>query len=119
MCVQKYILHRNDPRGEWSRVASRRTGGRYHLRILLRSSVSPRGETTLQASSTGVRCRPWIRHGSTAGYSRRQDRLLYTAGSISFAMLLGWGLGRLLIVKQGTSFLITAGTAICGGSAIA
>src|ERR1039458_8231755 len=94
-------------------------GGRYHLRILLRSSVSPRGETTLQASSTGVRCRPWIRHGSTAGYSRRQDRLLYTAGSISFAMLLGWGLGRLLIVKQGTSFLITAGTAICGGSAIA
>jgi len=34
-------------------------------------------------------------------------------------MLLGWGLGRLLVVKQGTSFLITAGTAICGGSAIA
>jgi uncharacterized integral membrane protein (TIGR00698 family) len=44
---------------------------------------------------------------------------LYTAGSISFAMLLGWGLGRLLVVKQGTSLLITAGTAICGGSAIA
>ena len=44
---------------------------------------------------------------------------LYTAGSISFAMLLGWGLGGLLVVKQGTSFLITAGTAICGGSAIA
>ncbi len=44
---------------------------------------------------------------------------LYTAGSISFAMLLGWGLGRLLVVRQGTSFLITAGTAICGGSAIA
>ena len=44
---------------------------------------------------------------------------IYTAGSISFAMLLGWGLGRLLAVKQRTSFLITAGTAICGGSAIA
>ena len=44
---------------------------------------------------------------------------IYTAGSISFAMLLGWGLGRLLVVKQRTSFLITAGTAICGGSAIA
>ena len=44
---------------------------------------------------------------------------LYTAASISFAMLLGWGLGRVLVVKQGTSFLITAGTAICGGSAIA
>jgi uncharacterized integral membrane protein (TIGR00698 family) len=44
---------------------------------------------------------------------------IYTAISISFAMLLGWGLGRLLVVKQGTSFLISAGTAICGGSAIA
>jgi uncharacterized integral membrane protein (TIGR00698 family) len=44
---------------------------------------------------------------------------IYTACSISFAMLLGWGLGRLLAVKQRTSFLITAGTAICGGSAIA
>jgi uncharacterized integral membrane protein (TIGR00698 family) len=44
---------------------------------------------------------------------------IYTACSISFAMLLGWGLGKLLSVKQRTSFLITAGTAICGGSAIA
>ena len=44
---------------------------------------------------------------------------IYTACSISFAMLLGWGLGRLLAVKQRTSFLITTGTAICGGSAIA
>ena len=44
---------------------------------------------------------------------------LYTAGSITFAMLLGWGLGKLLTVTKGTSFLITAGTSICGGSAIA
>lgn len=44
---------------------------------------------------------------------------IYTAASISIALLLGWGLGRLLKVKQGISFLISAGTAICGGSAIA
>ena len=44
---------------------------------------------------------------------------VYTALSISFAMLLGWGLGKLLNVEQRTSFLISAGTAICGGSAIA
>jgi uncharacterized integral membrane protein (TIGR00698 family) len=44
---------------------------------------------------------------------------IYTAVSISFAMLLGWGLGRLLKVKQRISFLISTGTAICGGSAIA
>ncbi len=44
---------------------------------------------------------------------------LYTAASITFAMLLGWGLGRILNVKKRISFLISAGTAICGGSAIA
>jgi uncharacterized integral membrane protein (TIGR00698 family) len=45
--------------------------------------------------------------------------LVYTAAGITFAMLLGWGLGKLLAVKGRTSFLISAGTAICGGSAIA
>ena len=44
---------------------------------------------------------------------------VYTAASISVALGLGWVLGKLLQVKQGTSFLISAGTAICGGSAIA
>ena len=43
----------------------------------------------------------------------------YTAVSISIALLLGWGFGRLLQVKQKISFLISTGTAICGGSAIA
>jgi uncharacterized integral membrane protein (TIGR00698 family) len=44
---------------------------------------------------------------------------LYTACSISFALLLGWGLGKLLHVKETTSYLISIGTAVCGGSAIA
>jgi uncharacterized integral membrane protein (TIGR00698 family) len=44
---------------------------------------------------------------------------LYTAISISAAMLLGWLLGRTLGVAKKASFLITVGTAICGGSAIA
>ncbi len=43
----------------------------------------------------------------------------YTAISISAALLLGWGLGRVLSVSKKASFLISAGTAICGGSAIA
>ncbi len=45
--------------------------------------------------------------------------LVYTAGGISFAMLLGWALGKALDVKGRTSFLISTGTAICGGSASA
>ncbi len=43
----------------------------------------------------------------------------YTAASITLAMLLGLGLGYLLRVGKKPAFLISAGTAICGGSAIA
>jgi uncharacterized integral membrane protein (TIGR00698 family) len=45
--------------------------------------------------------------------------LLYTAAGIMFAMLLGWALGKFLTVQGRISFLISVGTAICGGSAIA
>jgi uncharacterized integral membrane protein (TIGR00698 family) len=51
-------------------------------------------------------------HAGRAGF-------LYTAISISAALLAGWTLGRLLGVAKKASFLITIGTAICGGSAIA
>jgi len=44
---------------------------------------------------------------------------LYTAVSITAAMLLGLGLGYFIHVSKKASFLISAGTAICGGSAIA
>jgi len=48
-----------------------------------------------------------------------QSGFVYTALSITGAMLLGLGLGYLIHVQQKASFLISAGTAICGGSAIA
>jgi uncharacterized integral membrane protein (TIGR00698 family) len=44
---------------------------------------------------------------------------LYTACSITFVLVFGWALGKLLRVKATTSYLISTGTAICGGSAIA
>jgi uncharacterized integral membrane protein (TIGR00698 family) len=43
----------------------------------------------------------------------------YTAGGIALALLGGTYLGRRLKVSRDTSLLITVGTAICGGSAIA
>lgn len=43
----------------------------------------------------------------------------YTAMSISFVLLAGWAIGRLFKVELKPSLLISAGTAICGGSAIA
>jgi uncharacterized integral membrane protein (TIGR00698 family) len=44
---------------------------------------------------------------------------LYTAASITIGMLLGLGLGYFIQVGKKSAFLISAGTAICGGSAIA
>jgi uncharacterized integral membrane protein (TIGR00698 family) len=44
---------------------------------------------------------------------------LYTALGICFALAVGRAIGKLLQVRSNPSFLITTGTAICGGSAIA
>lgn len=44
---------------------------------------------------------------------------LYTLLGISFALVAGMGLGMLLGVRRVPAFLISTGTAICGGSAIA
>jgi uncharacterized integral membrane protein (TIGR00698 family) len=44
---------------------------------------------------------------------------LYTSVSITAVMLLGLGFGYMLHVGKKSAFLISAGTAICGGSAIA
>lgn len=47
------------------------------------------------------------------------DALIFTAASICVTLLAGILAGRLLSVGKKTSLLISAGTAICGGSAIA
>ncbi|HEV2177806.1 MAG TPA: putative sulfate exporter family transporter [Terriglobia bacterium] len=44
---------------------------------------------------------------------------IYTCGSITVALALGLALGKLLGVTGTSSYLISTGTAICGGSAIA
>ncbi len=69
----------------------------------------------LQASVVGLGFGMDLHQVISAGRSG----FVYTAASITLALLLGWGLGRLLRIKRGISFLISAGTAICGGSAIA
>lgn len=43
----------------------------------------------------------------------------YTAAGLGLALGLGWILGRLMKVQRDTSVLLSVGTAICGGSAIA
>jgi uncharacterized integral membrane protein (TIGR00698 family) len=69
----------------------------------------------LQASVVGLGFGMDLQQVLQAGRSG----FVYTAASISAALLLGWALGKLLKVKPRISYLISTGTAICGGSAIA
>ncbi|HEY0461732.1 MAG TPA: putative sulfate exporter family transporter [Pyrinomonadaceae bacterium] len=48
-----------------------------------------------------------------------KDGILFTIATIFGTLALGWLTGRLLKINEKTSVLISAGTAICGGSAIA
>ncbi|MCR8559022.1 putative sulfate exporter family transporter [Mucilaginibacter sp. BJC16-A38] len=45
--------------------------------------------------------------------------ILFTIASISATLIFGYFLGRWFTIEKKTSFLISSGTAICGGSAIA
>lgn len=55
----------------------------------------------------------------SAIWAAGSEGLAYTVLSISFALVMGGALGRLLKVNGNISSLITFGSAICGGSAIA
>lgn len=55
----------------------------------------------------------------TSAIEAGKNGLLLTIGSIFLTLILGFILGRLLFIDKKTSYLISAGTAICGGSAIA
>ncbi len=48
-----------------------------------------------------------------------KEGILFSAVSILTTLILGFGLGRLFKIDAKTSHLISSGTAICGGSAIA
>lgn len=48
-----------------------------------------------------------------------KEGFLFTVVSISGTLVLGYFLGKLFKVNEKTSFLVSTGTAICGGSAIA
>jgi uncharacterized integral membrane protein (TIGR00698 family) len=55
-----------------------------------------------------------------ASLASGKDGMAFTVISVVGTMLLGWFIGRkLLKVDRDTSYLISSGTAICGGSAIA
>src|SRR5215472_845202 len=69
----------------------------------------------LQATVVALGCGMNLHEVVHAGRSG----FLYTAVSITIAMLLGLGLGFLMQVGRKPAFLISAGTAICGASAIA
>lgn len=68
-------------------------------------------QVSVVALGFGMNLQQIVRAGRTG--------FIYTALSISGVMLLGLGLGYVIQVSRKSAFLISAGTAICGGSAIA
>jgi len=54
-----------------------------------------------------------------AVYKAGKDGILFTIATIFGTLVLGYFVGKLLNVQRKTSALISSGTAICGGSAIA
>ena len=54
-----------------------------------------------------------------AVYKAGKDGVLFTIATIFGTLVLGYLVGRVLKVESKTSSLISSGTAICGGSAIA
>jgi len=72
-------------------------------------------KSLLQASVVGLGFGMNLHQVVQAGRSG----FLYTMLGIAFALLAGMGLGILLNVQRVPAFLISTGTAICGGSAIA
>ena len=69
----------------------------------------------LQASVVG------LGFGMNLAQSLQSGRngMLFTILSVTLVMGVGWAVGKLLKTDGKTSYLISAGTAICGGSAIA
>ena len=55
----------------------------------------------------------------TTALSAGKQGFLFTVGSIAITLTIGYFLGKFLKINSKTSFLISVGTAICGGSAIA
>lgn len=69
----------------------------------------------LQVSVVGLGFGMNIHSAVNAG----REGLIFTVASIIGTLLIGWWMGRIFKIERRTAYLISAGTAICGGSAIA
>lgn len=78
-------------------------------------ATSRAGRYLLQAAVTGLGFGVGLREVWEVG----RTGVVYTVVGISATLLVGYGLGRLLRVPRNTAALVSFGTAICGGSAIA
>lgn len=69
----------------------------------------------LKTSVVGLGFGMNLYHAMDAG----KEGLVFTVFSISITLIIGWLLGKLFKIDKKISYLISSGTAICGGSAIA
>jgi uncharacterized membrane protein YadS len=109
----------SSPGGQWGGFTGRCAGRRDRIRFTIehpfRLESHSLAKLLLQASVVALGFGMNLKQVVHAGRSG----FVYTAVSISCAMLLGLLFGSLFKMAGKASFLISAGTAICGGSAIA
>lgn len=77
--------------------------------------TSKQTKVLLQASVVGLGFGMNLQKVVQAG----REGILFTIATIAGTLLLGYLLGRAMKISSGTAHLISSGTAICGGSAIA
>ena len=77
--------------------------------------TSKQTKLLLQASVVGLGFGMNLQKVVQAG----REGILFTIATIAGTLLLGYLLGRAMKISSGTAHLISSGTAICGGSAIA
>jgi len=82
---------------------------------LPKQATSRATKLLLQASVVGLGFGANLHSVIEAG----RDGILFTVATIAGTLALGYIIGRMLDIERTTSHLISSGTAICGGSAIA
>ena len=87
----------------------------FALTSAVRSRPPRQTRILLQASVVGLGFGMNLQKVLDAG----RTGILFTLATIAGTLLLGYALGRAMRISSGTAHLISSGTAICGGSAIA
>ena len=113
------FLCRTGVRGQRICVAPGRPGDGPGLRPYLRPPLPKAVGCDIEKPAASLGCRPGLRHEPARRDPRRTQRIRLHLVQHRFAMVVGMPWARCSGCRRTPAYLISTGTAICGGSAIA